>query len=80
MRLQGLRPITDAAAALGAVVYRDTLQAAPAQGPATPIGALGLCVQNVSTRYARGQLTIPYGASWSFAAGIEPQFVPEGLQ
>jgi len=80
MRVQGLRPITDAAAALGAVVYRDTLQAAPAVGPATPIDALGLCPQNVSTRYARGQVVIPYGASWSFATGIEPQFVQEGLQ
>ena len=80
MRVQGLRPITDAAAGLGAVVYRETLQAAPTLSSATSIDALGLCPQNVSTRYARGQLVIPYGANWSFAAGIEPQFVPEGLQ
>jgi hypothetical protein len=80
MRVQGLRPITDAAAALGAVVYRDTLQAVATLGPATPIGALGLCPQNVSTRYARGQVVIPYGAVWTFATGIEPQVVPEGLQ
>jgi hypothetical protein len=80
MRVQGLRPVTDAAAALGAVVYRDTLQAAPALSPATAIDALGRCPQNVSARYARGQVVIPYGSNWSFAAGIEPQFVLEGLQ
>jgi hypothetical protein len=80
MRVQGLRPITDAAAALGAVVYRETLQAAPVLSAATAVDALGLCPQNVSTRYARAQLVIPYGASWSFAAGIAPQFVGEGLQ
>jgi hypothetical protein len=80
MRVQGLRPITDAAAGLGAVVYRETLQAAPSLSPASPIDALGHCPQNVSTRYARGQLVVPYGANWSFAAGIEPQFVPEGVQ
>jgi len=80
MRVQALRPITDAAAAQGAVAYRDTLQATPALSGATAINAQGLCPQNVSARYARGQLTIPYGAAWSFAAGIEPQFVPEGAQ
>jgi hypothetical protein len=80
LRVQGLRPVTDAAAALGAVAYRDTLQAVPTLSPATALDALGRCPQNVSARYARGQLVIPYGAAWSFAAGIEPQFVQEGQQ
>jgi hypothetical protein len=80
IRVQSLRPITDAAAALAAVAYRETLQGAPALSPASSINALGLCPQNVSTRYARAQLTIPYGAAWSFASGIEPQFAPEGQQ
>jgi hypothetical protein len=80
LRVQGLRPIADAAAALAAVAYRETLQAAPAVSAATAMNALGLCPQNVSARYARGELIIPYGAAWSFAAGIAPQFTPEGLQ
>lgn len=80
LRVQGLRPIADAEAALAAVAYRETLQAAPAVSTATAMNALGLCPQNVSARYARGQLIIPYGAAWSFAAGIAPQFTPEGLQ
>jgi hypothetical protein len=80
MRVQALRPITDAAAAQSAVAYRENLQATPAVSAATAIDGRGLCVQNVSTRYARGQLFIPYGASWSFATGIDPQFVLEGVQ
>jgi hypothetical protein len=80
LRVQGLRPITDAPVALGSVAYRDTLQAVPAVSAATAIDALGRCPQNLSTRYARGQLVIPYGATWSFAAGVEPLFVQEGLQ
>jgi hypothetical protein len=80
MRVQGLRPVTDAAGARAAVVYRETLQAAPSVSAGSAVDALGHCPQNVSTRYARGQLTIPYAASWSFAAGIEPQFVAEGSQ
>lgn len=80
LRVQGLRPITDAATALGAVAFRETLQAAPALSTATSMNALGLCPQNVSARYARGELTIPSGTTWSFAAGIAPQFTPEGSQ
>ncbi|HLH96440.1 MAG TPA: hypothetical protein VKW08_15095 [Xanthobacteraceae bacterium] len=80
MRVQALRPVTDAAAGLGAVVYRENLQSAPALGAASTIDARGLCVQNVSTRYARGQLIIPYGAAWTFATGIDPQFTLEGVQ
>jgi hypothetical protein len=80
LRVQGLRPVTDALAALGAVACRDTLQAVPAVSPATAIDALGRCPQNVSARYARGQVVVPYGADWTFAAGIEPLFVSEGQQ
>jgi hypothetical protein len=44
------------------------LQAVPAVSAATAIDALGRCPQNLSTRYARGQLVIPYGATWSFTS------------
>ena len=33
---------------------------------------------NVSTRLARGRLRIPAGKAWTFAIGIEPEFMPEG--
>jgi hypothetical protein len=80
MRVQAVRPITDAAAALASVVWRDTLQAVPSMSTAQSINALGLCPQNVACRYARGQLVIPYGAAWTFASGIEPVLAVEGRQ
>lgn len=80
MRVQALRPITDAAAATSAVAYRENLQASPLLSSPSAIDARGLCVQNVSARYARGQLIIPYGATWTFATGIDPQFTLEGVQ
>lgn len=80
MRVRGLRPVTDAAAALASVLTRDTLQAVPLQSAEIAINGLGLCPLNLSTRYARGKLRIPSGASWSFATGLEPVLTPEGLQ
>jgi hypothetical protein len=80
LRVQGLRPITDAVAALGSVTTRETVQAAALTSAEAALNAQGLCPLNLTARYARGRLRIPYGASWSFALGLEPQFVPEGLQ
>ena len=80
MRVRGLRPITDASAALCSVLARETLQATSVQSAEQAINALGLCPQNVSTRYARAKLRIPYGSTWSFATGVEPQVAPEGQQ
>jgi hypothetical protein len=80
MRVQGLRPTTDASTAIGALAWRDTLQAAPNLSAAQAVNAIGLCPQNVSCRYARGQLVIPYGTVWTFASGIEPLVSLEGQQ
>ena len=80
IRVQGLRPVTDATAALGSVTTRETMQAAALASPEAALNAQGLCPLNLSARYARGRLRIPYGATWSFALGIEPQFTPEGSQ
>jgi hypothetical protein len=80
LRIQGLRPITDASGALAAVATRETVQAAPQLSVPQPLNAAGLAPLNVTARYARGQLAIPYGASWSYASGVEPQFALEGRQ
>ncbi len=78
MRIRGLRPITDASAALGSVAYRETLQANPTIGTGVAMNGSGVCPMNISTRFARGQIVIPYGANWSFATGISPQITLEG--
>jgi hypothetical protein len=78
MRVQGFRPVTDAAGCWGAVGARETLQAAVAYSTEQTVNARGLCPANVSTRMARGRLRIPAGTSWTFATGVEPVMAAEG--
>lgn len=80
IHVRGLRPITDAAAVFGAVTRRETQQAAPSLSPESAVNAQGICPQRASTRYARARIRIPAGTSWTFAAGVEPDFAPEGLR
>ena len=70
--VRGFRPITDAASVYGSVSKRETAQATASYSDETPVNAIGMCPQRVSTRYARGRIRIPAGTSWSYALGIEP--------
>jgi hypothetical protein len=79
VRVRALRPVTDAPAT-AAVVYRETLQASALTSSASSINASGICPVNISTRYARGQMSVPYGAAWTFASGMEPVISREGQQ
>jgi len=80
VRVQGLRPITDAANLYMTVSKRETTRDPVAYvTEVTPL-ASGMCPFNVSTRYSRARLRIPAGTSWNFAAGIEPQFALEGAR
>lgn len=76
--VRGFRPVTDATAMFGAIRHRATLGAAPVLTAETPIDATGRCPQRQDTRYARARLRIPAGTSWSFASGVDPDFVPTG--
>ena len=78
--VRGFRPIIDAAIVYGSLVSRDTVQAGAAQSAETPINAIGVCPQRKSTRYARGRIRVPAGTSWSFAAGLEPDVILDGLR
>jgi hypothetical protein len=80
VRVRGFMPITDATAYYGRLSYRD-LQSAPSSlTPEIAINAIGRIDVNQSCRYARGHIRIPYGTSWSYAIGIEPDAAPEGLR
>lgn len=79
-RIRGMRPITDAAAAMLSVATRERIQDTAVTSPEVAVDGLGNCVQNVSTRLMRGRLRIPAGATWSFATGVEPDAVAEGQQ
>lgn len=76
--VSGFRPVTDAATVYGAVLSRETVQAAPSTSTESLVNAVGFCPQRISTRYARGKLRIPAGTSWTFAAGVEPEIAQEG--
>lgn len=78
IRIRGLRPVTDATASVGSIVYRDTAQSSTTTTAESAINSIGQCDQNINTRYARGKLRIPEGATWTYAAGIEPDVVTVG--
>lgn len=78
MRVQGIRPITDAATCYGSVGARETTQSSVTYSTERAVNVYGLCPANVSTRLGRGRLRIPAGTAWTFATGFEPTAAPEG--
>jgi hypothetical protein len=74
--IRGFMPITDARTVLGSILYRDTQQATPVQGAAVGLSRVGRCDMMRDTRYARFQIDIPAGSTWTFAAGIVPDVNP----
>src|SRR5262249_61511843 len=78
VRAKAFRPIPDAATCFGAIPARETAQAAPRYSAEQRVDARGLCPANVSTRLARGRIRIPAATAWTYAAGVEPEFAPEG--
>lgn len=80
IRVQSLRPVTDAPVCYCSVGARENLQNAPAFSIETKVNAQGICPARKSTRYARAQLRVPYGTAWTFAQGIEPVVIEEGVR
>ena len=78
--VRGFRAITDSTQVNGSVSYRE--------GPALPYNystpnqsdIRGFVPVRMSTRYTRARVVIPQGATWTFAAGVEPNVAPEGLR
>ena len=79
-RVRGMRPATDAGSCFGAVGARETLQEMVTFSAEQAVNGRGFVPANVSTRLARGRLRIPAATIWTFAAGVEPEFVPEGTR
>jgi hypothetical protein len=81
----GFRPVTDAPTAVGSVSQRENLQSTRVYSPELALTSSGFipCSDGngsggISTRYARGRLRIPYGSTWTYAMGIEPEAVLDG--
>lgn len=68
----GLRPITDCAASMCSIGWRNSPNADVAYTDEAAIDDSGWAPQLVEARYQRGKLRCPAGASWSYAKGLQP--------
>lgn len=76
--VNGFRPVSDTNSAFGSLTFRETAQATASTTAETAINAIGMCPQRKTGRYFRGNLRIPAGAIWTFAAGVEPDSKLQG--
>jgi hypothetical protein len=79
-RVNGLRIVTDAATVYGSVSARESPSGSETWSTEAAADARGYSPQRVSTRYSRGRVRVPSATSWTFASGIEPDVIPEGLR
>lgn len=68
----GMRLITDCTTAVGSIAYRNDPGEALSFTDEQARDNSGWCPQLVESRYQRGRMRLPYGASWSYAKGIQP--------
>lgn len=68
----GMRLLTDCASAVGNIGYRGNPSASLSFTEEAAIDETGWCPQLVESRYQRGRMRIPYGSSWSYAKGVQP--------
>ncbi len=81
IHIKGARPVTDASDLTLQISKRLTPQSTTSYSTATaPHAKTGMCPAHVTTRYARAKVTITAASTWTFAAGVEPDFSIEGMQ
>lgn len=68
----GIRAITDCPAAACSIGYRNNVNAVVAFTPEAVIDDMGWAPQIIESRYQRGRLRCPAGATWTFARGLQP--------
>jgi hypothetical protein len=79
LAIRGFRPITDAATLYGSVSFRDSPSGTATSGSEVLVNArTGRCDVRRDTRYSRFKVRIPAATSWSFCAGVVPDFTPSG--
>lgn len=76
--VRGFRPITDAGTVYGSIEHRATAQATAATTSETLINSSGQCPQRKDTRLAKAKVRIPSGTNWTYAKGVEPDFIATG--
>jgi hypothetical protein len=76
--VDGIRPYVNGGTVTAAVRYRNTPSGSLTDTTATSAGDDGVCPQNISARYMRGQVNIAAGGSWTQAQGIDVVMVADG--
>jgi hypothetical protein len=81
LTIRGFRAITDAADHSGSCSYRDTQLVPATAGTQVNVSQrTGRCDMMRDTRYSRFKVEVPYGTSWTFLAGVEPDITTNGTQ
>lgn len=78
VEVNGLRPMTDCPTAFCCVGGRFSSADDPTYSPEVEVDDQGWCEAYVETRYARGRMRAPYGATWSWAQGIQADVAVAG--
>lgn len=68
----GMRAISDANNGICSIGYRNNPSSAITYGPEAVVDSTGWSPQLIESRYQKGRLRIPYGTSWTFAKGLQP--------
>lgn len=78
VEINGMRPMTDCATALVCVGTRMSSADPVVYSPEAAVDDQLWAEAYVETRFARGRMRAPAGATWSYAAGIEPDVAIAG--
>lgn len=70
--ISSIRPKTDCPVAQGYVGWRDNAQAAITRTAPVTVNQIGECPCRIDGRYLRYGVSIPAGAVWTSASGVEP--------
>lgn len=76
--VRAMRVVSDASAINVSVSKRENPYVASTYSTETVTDATGQAPSRVSTRYGRAKIRITSGSTWTYAAGVEPEFTPEG--
>lgn len=80
--IRGIRPILDSTES-GVTVQvssRAEMRDTESYSSTVAINDEGYAPFRVSTRYARCKVVIPVSGSWTFAGGVEPDYITEGMR
>ena len=79
---RGFRVVSDATTGsiYGSASYRATPQSTYNYTAENTVNAIGRVDLRVSTRYTRNKIRIPQATTWTYAAGVEADNVPDGTR